>query len=154
MFQLYSLCFIKDSEYFYFILLLHLQTHISENKEEIQAVKDIFPEFSSYAEVYDAAGLLTNKVYYCFFLHSLFLKKQFKHECLHLQTVLAHGIYLSDSELDIIHKRKSAVIHCPSSNTCLKSGLCDVRRLQAANVKVGLGTGNLNVQTEQIIFYH
>ncbi|XP_001606359.1 guanine deaminase [Nasonia vitripennis] len=102
---------------------LHVQTHISENKEEIQAVKDIFPEFSSYAEVYDAAGLLTKK------------------------TVLAHGIYLSDNELNIIHDRKSAVIHCPSSNTCLKSGLCDVRRLQAANVKVGLGTdvsgGNL-----------
>lgn len=58
------------------------------------------------------------------------------------QTVLAHGVYLSDDELSMISERKSAVIHCPASNTCLKSGLCDVRRLQKANVKVGLGTGN------------
>ena len=63
-----------------------------------------------------------------------------------LQTVLAHGVYLTDSELDLISKRKTAIIHCPASNTCLKSGLCDVRRLQAANVKVGLGTGDLKLQ--------
>ena len=30
--------------------------------------------------------------------------------------------------------------HCPNSNFSLKSGVCDVRRLQAAGVKVGLGT--------------
>lgn len=57
------------------------------------------------------------------------------------QTVLAHGVFLTDDELVLLEKRQSAVIHCPSSNTCLRSGLCDVRRLQAANVKVGLGTG-------------
>lgn len=57
------------------------------------------------------------------------------------QTVLAHAVYLSDNELSLINQRESAVIHCPSSNTCLKSGLCDVRRLQDANIKIGLGTG-------------
>ncbi|XP_011494206.1 PREDICTED: guanine deaminase [Ceratosolen solmsi marchali] len=95
---------------------MYIQTHISENAEEVKAVKAHFTEYSSYAAIYDAAGILTNK------------------------TILAHGIHLSDSELAIISKRKSAVIHCPSSNTCLKSGLCNVRRLQAANIKIGLGT--------------
>ncbi|KAJ8678767.1 hypothetical protein QAD02_014554 [Eretmocerus hayati] len=95
---------------------VRIQTHISENTEEIKAVENLFPEHSSYADVYDAAGLLSDK------------------------TVLAHGVYLTDDELSLISQRKSAVIHCPSSNTCLKSGLCDVQRLKAANVKVGLGT--------------
>ena len=57
------------------------------------------------------------------------------------QTVLAHGVYLEDSELAILKERGTAVIHCPSSNINLKSGLCDVQRLKANGIKVGLGTG-------------
>ncbi|XP_011139375.2 guanine deaminase [Harpegnathos saltator] len=95
---------------------LHIQTHVSENKAEIQAVRKTFPQQSSYSAVYDAAGLLTSK------------------------TVLAHGIYLTDTELTMIKTRETAIIHCPSSNTCLKSGLCDVQRLRTEKIKVGLGT--------------
>lgn len=58
-----------------------------------------------------------------------------------LQTVLAHGVHLIDSELTILKERGTAIIHCPSSNIYLKSGLCDVQRLKANNIKVGLGTG-------------
>jgi guanine deaminase len=39
-----------------------LQTHISENVGEIAAVKKLYPECKNYADVYDKAGLLTNKV--------------------------------------------------------------------------------------------
>ncbi|KYM83189.1 Guanine deaminase [Atta colombica] len=95
---------------------VHIQSHVSENKDEIIAVKQAFPHLPSYTAVYDAAGLLTNK------------------------TVLAHGVYLEDSELAILKERGTAVIHCPSSNTNLKSGLCDVQRLKANGIKVGLGT--------------
>ena len=59
------------------------------------------------------------------------------------QTILAHGIHLTDSELEMIKKRGSSVIHCPSSNSCLKSGICDVSRLRAKGIKVGLGTGKI-----------
>ncbi|XP_076292507.1 guanine deaminase isoform X2 [Lasioglossum baleicum] len=95
---------------------LHIQSHISENLQEIEAVKQIFPECSSYADVYDTAGLLTDK------------------------TVMAHGVYLTDNEITILKQRGTAVIHCPSSNTCLKSGLCDVQRLKKKGIKIGLGT--------------
>ncbi|XP_076641594.1 guanine deaminase isoform X2 [Halictus rubicundus] len=95
---------------------LHIQSHISENLEEIEAVNQLFPQCSSYADVYDTAGLLTNK------------------------TVMAHGIYLTDNEITILKQRGTAVIHCPSSNTCLKSGLCDVQRLKEKGIKIGLGT--------------
>jgi len=57
------------------------------------------------------------------------------------QTILAHGVHLENSELAILKQRGTAVIHCPSSNTNLKSGLCDVQRLRAKNIKIGLGTG-------------
>lgn len=58
-----------------------------------------------------------------------------------LQTVLAHGVHLEDSELALLKERGTAVIHCPSSNMCLKSGFCDVQRLRANDITVGLGTG-------------
>jgi len=47
---------------FFFLIFFHQQTHISENKEEVKAVEAVFSNFSSYAGVYDAANLLTNKV--------------------------------------------------------------------------------------------
>lgn len=58
-----------------------------------------------------------------------------------LQTVLAHGVYLHDEELELLAARGTSISHCPNSNTSLKSGLCDVRRLLNAGIKVGLGTG-------------
>lgn len=47
----------------YFSIYKIFQSHVSENLDEIKAVKNKFPECSSYSAVYDAAGLLTNKVY-------------------------------------------------------------------------------------------
>ncbi|CAG9762268.1 unnamed protein product [Ceutorhynchus assimilis] len=93
---------------------LSIQTHISENLDEVRLVKEEFG--LSYANVYDKSNLLTDK------------------------TVLAHGIYLSDEELRLIAAKGSSISHCPESNTCLKSGLCDVKRLLEFGVKVGLGT--------------
>lgn len=57
------------------------------------------------------------------------------------QTVLAHGVHLLEEELGLLVERGTSVAHCPTSNTCLRSGLCDVRRLLDAGVTVGLGTG-------------
>lgn len=68
-----------------------------------------------------------------------------------VQTVLAHGIYLSDNEIALLNERGTAVIHCPSSNTCLKSGLCDIQRLKSKGIKIGLGTG---IYLLHIIFYY
>lgn len=54
---------------------------------------------------------------------------------------MAHGVYLTDEELIILKQRGTSVAHCPSSNTNLASGLCNVRRLLKAGLTVGLGTG-------------
>lgn len=95
---------------------LHIQTHISENKDEVEYVKELFPEFHHYADIYDCAGLLTRK------------------------TILAHGVHLTPAELKVLRDRGSAVAHCPISNTYLQSGVCDVRLLLNEGISVGLGT--------------
>lgn len=94
---------------------LRIQTHISESRGEIAAVAAAHPG-QTYAQVYDAAGLLTER------------------------TVLAHGVHLGDAEVALLAERGAAVAHCPGSNTNLRSGLCDVRRLLRGGVTVGLGT--------------
>ncbi|CAZ85869.1 unnamed protein product [Tuber melanosporum] len=92
------------------------QTHISENKREVALVKGLFPECSSYAEVYDTYNLLTPR------------------------TVLAHGVHLTEEEVELIKSKGSGVSHCPTSNMALGSGNMWVRRLLDKGVKVGLGT--------------
>lgn len=77
---------------------LFIQTHLSENLQEIARVKSSFPWAKSYAGVYDRFGLLTPK------------------------TLLAHCIHLSPAERQLVFDRECAVIHCPSSNLFLHSG--------------------------------
>lgn len=95
---------------------LPMQTHISENKAEIELVGRMFPDSKSYTDVYDRAGLLTSK------------------------TILAHGIHLSPEERALIRSREAKISHCPASNTALTSGAAPVRTLLDEGLTVGLGT--------------
>lgn len=94
---------------------LAIQTHISENKSEVELVKSLF-KTNSYAETYDKFHLLRNN------------------------TVLAHGVQLTEDEMVLIAKRGSGVAHCPTSNFYLSSGMARVGMLLDHGVKVGLGT--------------
>ncbi len=51
----------------------------------------------------------------------------------------AHGIHFDDSEVAALGAAGCGVSHCPSSNMVLSSGICKVRALEAAGVRVGLG---------------
>ncbi|KAL9020309.1 MAG: hypothetical protein Q9185_002490 [Variospora sp. 1 TL-2023] len=93
-----------------------IQTHISETKAEVTLVQQLFPDRKNYADVYDHYGLLGPS------------------------TVLAHAIHLSAAEIHLVKDRRAGVSHCPRSNTSLGSGICPVRALLDAGVKVGLGT--------------
>jgi guanine deaminase len=95
---------------------LPIQTHISENKPEIELVAKLFPEHESYAAVYDATGLLTDR------------------------TILAHAVHLTEKEADLVAQRGAKVSHCPCSNSALTSGACPVRWLLSKGVICGLGT--------------
>ena len=51
----------------------------------------------------------------------------------------AHGIHLSDAEVDRVAEVKTGIAHCPSSNMRLGAGTCRVEELVRAGARVGLG---------------
>jgi guanine deaminase len=93
-----------------------VHTHISENRNEVAWVQELFPEAAEYADVYDRYGLLSER------------------------TVLAHGVWLTAEELDLLSRRGTRIAHCPNSNLFLGSGLFPLHRVLAAGVIVGLGS--------------
>jgi guanine deaminase len=92
-----------------------VHTHISENRNEVRWVQELFAD-AEYADVYDHYGLLGEK------------------------TVLAHGVWLTPEELDLIARRGARIAHCPNSNLFLGSGLFPLHSVLEANVIVGLGS--------------
>ncbi|KAL5533103.1 hypothetical protein ACEPAF_4879 [Sanghuangporus sanghuang] len=95
---------------------LATQTHIAENTDEYEETMSLFPKRKSYANVYDHFGLLNER------------------------TILAHGVYLNDLDLEIIKENNSGVSHCPTSNFNLTSGMAKVGEILDRGIKVGLGT--------------
>lgn len=95
---------------------VYLHTHLSENKAELEWVKELFPEATNYLEVYNEAGLVRPK------------------------SVFAHSIYLSDSEWNTLHHQDCSVAFCPSSNLFLGSGLFNIQAAEKHEVRVGMGT--------------
>jgi guanine deaminase len=93
----------------------YVHTHISENTQEVTWVHELFPE-AEYADVYDHYGLLGER------------------------TVLAHGVHLTEEELDLLARRGARISHCPNSNLFLGSGLFRLHHTRDAGVIVGLGT--------------
>ncbi|WP_338560706.1 guanine deaminase [Acinetobacter sp. KS-LM10] len=95
---------------------VYVHTHSSENKNEIEWVKALFPEQKGYLDVYHHFGLTGSK------------------------SVFAHCVHLEDSEWDCMHQTDSAIAFCPTSNLFLGSGLFPLKKTWDKQVKVGLGT--------------
>lgn len=66
--------------------------------------------------------------------------------------VLAHGIYISDSDLEILKNIKGGISHNPISNCKLSSGICDVTKLRKNGLNVGLGTDGIGSTTTLDMF--
>ena len=84
---------------------LHVQTHLSENRDEITFTCELYPEAIDYTDVYARYGLLGPK--------SLF----------------GHCIHLSEREADVMSETGSVAVFCPTSNLFLGSGLFPLRAL-------------------------
>jgi len=95
---------------------VYVHTHLSENKNEIAWVKELFPEHEGYLDVYHHYGLTGSK------------------------SVFAHCVHLEDEEWDCMHQTDSAIAFCPTSNLFLGSGLFPLKKTWDKGVKVGLGT--------------
>ena len=66
--------------------------------------------------------------------------------------VLAHGIYISDNDLEILKGVRGGISHNPISNCKLSSGICDVTKLRKNGISVGLGTDGIGSTTTLDMF--
>ena len=66
--------------------------------------------------------------------------------------ILAHGIYISDSDIEILKHVKGGIAHNPISNCKLSSGICDVVKLRKNGINVGLGTDGIGSTTTLDMF--
>lgn len=95
---------------------LLVQTHVSENRDELRATAAAFPDHADYLAVYEHHGLVGAR------------------------TILAHCIWLSPGEWERVAALDAAVAHCPDSNFFLGSGCMPLARASARGIRIGLGT--------------
>ncbi|WP_093034305.1 guanine deaminase [Roseovarius azorensis] len=93
-----------------------MQTHLSEQTDEIAWVRSLYPEVRDYLDTYEAHGLLGARGLY------------------------GHAIHLTSRERDRLREVGAALIHCPTSNTFIGSGLFDLAARMAEGQRVGLAT--------------
>jgi guanine deaminase len=93
-----------------------MQTHLSEQTEEITWVRSLFPDARDYLETYAQFGLLGARGLY------------------------GHAIHLEPREIAQLAEIGASVVHCPTSNTFIGSGLFDLTGLARAGVGSGLAT--------------
>ncbi len=95
---------------------VYLQSHVAENKSEVEWVKSLFPWSRSYLDVYDHFGLLGDRSLY------------------------AHCIYLDDDDRHRLVSSGTSVAFCPSSNLFLGSGLFDMQAARDHGLMLSLGS--------------
>ncbi|WP_026317261.1 guanine deaminase [Ahrensia kielensis] len=93
-----------------------MQTHLSENHDEIAAVMALYPRCKDYTDVYEQYGLLTDKA------------------------LFGHTIHVSERETARLAESGAVAVFCPTSNLFLGSGSYDHARLSAAGVRHAIAT--------------
>lgn len=91
-----------------------IHSHLSESESEQKQIREKYG--ISPAELYDRCGLLTDN------------------------TVLAHCVQLSESDMEILAKRGASIALCPVSNMKLGNGFAPVKTMLEKGVNLGLGT--------------
>ncbi|MBO2517432.1 MAG: guanine deaminase [Clostridiales bacterium] len=105
-----------------------IQSHLSENPGEVELVRRLFPKTAFYAQGYEQFGLFGNSG----------------------KTVMAHCVYCTPEETELIRKNGVYVAHCPSSNMNLASGIAPVRKYLDMGIHVGLGSDVAAGESESV----
>ncbi|EKF18223.1 guanine deaminase [Nitratireductor pacificus] len=95
---------------------LHMQTHLSENHDEIAFTGELYPDAPDYTGIYERYGLLGPKA------------------------LLGHCIHLSEREADALADTGSVAVFCPTSNLFLGSGLFDYQRYRKRTKSLRIAT--------------
>ncbi|SHO59350.1 guanine deaminase [Vibrio quintilis] len=93
-----------------------IQTHLSENVNEIEWVKSLFPECPDYLGVYEKYGLVRERA------------------------LFGHGIHLEPREYQVLQREQAGVIFCPTSNLFIGSGLFPYFDVKAQNIPVAIAS--------------
>ena len=93
-----------------------LQTHLNENDEEINWVKELFPESENYFGVYQDFGITG------------------------ANSVFGHCIHNTEDEYQKMAETGSKISLCPRSNLFLGSGLFELEKLESYGIDVSLAS--------------
>jgi len=93
-----------------------LQTHLNENDDEIEWVKELYPESKNYFDVYDS------------------------HDLAGINSVFGHCIHNTDEEYRAMADSGSKVVLCPRSNLFLGSGLFEIDKLEDFEIEMALAS--------------
>lgn len=113
---------------------LPVQSHLSENMDEIKWVKKLRPDASFYGDAYDIYGLFGNK------------DKTIKN----VKTIMAHCVWSEEEEIKRIKENGVFIAHCPSSNLNIASGIAPIRKYLDEEIQIGLGSDVAGGQSESI----
>ncbi len=88
--------------------------HFCEVKQDVEYIRNTY--HMAPGEFMEAAGIFTNR------------------------TLLAHGVWLEQADMEAMRRHGTTVVHCPASNAKLASGFCKVPQLLEVGTNVALGT--------------
>ncbi|HOW70682.1 MAG TPA: amidohydrolase family protein [Phycisphaerae bacterium] len=98
------------------MLKCYVQTHVAESAAEVHAVRQRFPDNVDDVDVFAETGLLTPR------------------------TLLGHGVFLDRNQRRQVAEAGTALVHCPTANQFLESGLMDYVAHRAAGIRIALGS--------------
>lgn len=101
-----------------------VQSHLSESKGEIEFVKKLRPHNIFYGEAYNDYDLFGKNV----------------DAEVDIKTIMAHCVWSSDEEAELIRENGIFIAHCPASNMNLTSGIAPVRKYLEKGIRIGLGS--------------
>ncbi len=94
----------------------YVQTHVAESRADVAAVRATFPDQVDDVDVFAEMGLLTPR------------------------TLLGHGVFLNQQQRNQVAAAKTGVVHCPTANLFLESGIMDYVAHRAAGIRMALGS--------------
>ena len=111
-----------------------VQSHLSESPGEIDFVKFLRPDNAFYGDSYNE--------------YDLFGKNDDINT--DIKTVMAHCVWSTDEEVDLMRKNGVFVAHCPASNMNLTSGIAPIRKYLDLGLNIGLGSDVAGGHSESV----
>ena len=95
-----------------------VQTHLVESRAEAAWAKELYPEFSSDGEIYEACGLLKGKG----------------------PKIFAHVIFPTETEERILREYDGISVHCPDATSNIIAGIMPAAGMHDKGLKIALGS--------------